>query len=151
IGVAAMDVTVAVMGGFEEYLKDRFIGQNAHARVSQKEAFAPPADFAKTLTSVKGVTAVTPYTYAELLLLRDTYATGIAVKGIDLDTIGDVTEIPSEICLESEIADECGKHRGDALAERRAVLAEIATEHDINESGKKVPGILLGRDLADEM
>ena len=152
LGVAALNVTLAVMSGFEEDLKAKIIGMNAHAVVlSHLVTFAPDAEVEKKLRETKGIVGVTPFTYNELLMQRDTQTTGVIVKGADPKTVGEVTDLINDICLEDELGDECGKHRDERAGERRAIMDKVEGEYEINESGKKVSGILLGRELADTL
>ena len=152
LGVAALNITLAVMSGFEQDLKQKIIGMNAHAVVlSYLGTFEPDPEVEKKIRATPGVIGVTPFTYNELLMQQGSQVTGVILKGADPKTIGEVTDLVATICLEEEEGDECGKHRTERLAERQAIMDEVAALHQINEGAKEVPGILLGRELANQL
>ncbi len=152
LGVAALNVTLAVMTGFEEDLKAKIIGMNAHAVVlSHLSTFEPDPQAEKTIRETPGVLGLTPFTYNELLMQQGPQTTGVIVRGADPSSIEAVTDLVSNICLEEEVGEACGKARGTRIDDRRAVLAEVTREHEINESDKKVPGILIGSQLASQL
>lgn len=152
LGVAALNVTLAVMSGFEEDLKAKIIGMNAHAVVlSHVGTFTPDAEIEKKIRAHEGVIGVTPFTYNELLMQSGSQVTGVIVKGADPKTVGEVTDLVKDICLDDEIGKECGEHRDERFDERQAIMDQVGQQFEINEEGKKVYGILLGRELADSM
>lgn len=152
LGVAALNVTLAVMGGFEEDLKAKIIGMNAHTVVlSHQGTFEPDPEVEKAIRETESVIGVTPFTYNELLMQQGSQVTGVIVKGADPKTVGEVTDLVKDICLEDEVDDECGQHRGERMAERQAIMDAVAVEHSINDGDKKVYGILIGRELANTM
>lgn len=151
LGVAALNVTMAVMSGFEEDLKAKIIGMNAHLVVlSHTGTFEPDPEAEKTVREMPGVIGVTPFTYNELLMQSGNQVTGVIVKGAEPETVGDVTDLIRDICLPDEIADDCGKGRDTRLEERRAIMNKVGGEHVVNE-GRKVPGVLIGRGLANQL
>ncbi len=152
LGVAALNVVIAVMSGFEEDLKGKIIGMNAHAIVATSSGtFAATDELERTIRETDGVVGVTPYTTQELLLQSGSQVSGVIVKGTDPKTVGGVTEIVRNVCLPDEIGEECGEHRDERLDERQKILERIGEEVEINEEGRKVLGVLLGQDLADSL
>lgn len=152
LGVAALNVTLAVMSGFEADLKEKIIGMNAHAVVlSHLSTFEPDPEVEKKVRAMDGVIGVTPFTYNELLMQQGSQVTGVIVKGTDPKTAAEVTDLVQDICLEDELGDECGRHRKERFAERQAILDKVDQEHEINQDGKTVYGILLGRELANAL
>lgn len=151
LGVAALNVTIAVMSGFEEDLKAKIIGMNAHAVVlSNIGTFTPDPKIEDQIRSFPGVTALSPFTYNELLMQSGTKVTGVIVKGADPKTVGSVTDLVRDICLPDEPGKKCGEHRDERMDERQAVMNKVAEEYDIG-GGKKVFGLLLGQELAETM
>ena len=152
LGVAALNVTLAVMSGFEEDLKSKIIGMNAHAVVlSHLSTFEPDPKVEEKIRNTPGVTGVTPFTYNELLMQQGSQVTGVILKGADPETIGHVTDLVTTICLDDEPGDDCGAHRDERLDERQAVMNEVAKLHTVNDGSREVPGILLGRELATQL
>ncbi len=152
LGVAALNVTLAVMSGFEEDLKAKIIGMNAHAVVlSHVGTFTPSQKVEDQIRNYEGVTGVTPFTYNELLMQSGSQVTGVIVKGADPATVGEVTDLVKDVCLADEAGKKCGEARAERLDERQALMNEIDREYEITEEGKKVYGMLLGQELADSM
>jgi lipoprotein-releasing system permease protein len=101
---------------------------------------------------VPGVAASTPFLYAEVMLSAGQNLTGSVLKGIDTRTVGRVTEIPKNL--------EKGRlewlDRPDEIPEAspRTSLrdafegAEKAPAPGAPPAHEKLPGILLGRELA---
>lgn len=152
LGVAALNVTLSVMTGFEDDLKSKIIGMNAHAVVlSHLSTFEPDPEVEKKIRETPGVIGVTPFTYNELLMQEGSQVTGVILKGADPATIGQVTDLVSTICLPNEDGEPCEEKPGERMAERQAIMDEIAKMHVINDGAKTVPGILLGRELANQL
>lgn len=152
LGVAALNVTLAVMTGFEDDLKAKIIGMNAHAVVlSHLSTFAPDPEIEKKIRETKGVIGVTPFTYNELLMQEGSQVTGVILKGADPKTIGQVTDLVNTICLPNEKGEPCEEKAGTRLEERQAIMDKIAVQHEINDGAKSVYGIILGRELANQL
>ena len=98
VGSMALVVVLSVMGGFETDLRDKILGSNAHIRVTRVEGMI--ADWQPVLDRVRavpGVVAATPYATTEVVLsANNNYAT-VIIKGIDPETVGQVTELVSDI------------------------------------------------------
>ncbi len=98
IGVAALVIVMSVYNGVTREARDKILGINPHILVmpSHPGAFEPPAGEAgpgaamgepwiSRISSVPGVTSVSPYLYAETLLSTSYGATGLVVRGISDD------------------------------------------------------------------
>jgi lipoprotein-releasing system permease protein len=149
IGVWALTVVLSVMSGFEADLKRKILGQNAHGMLltyGQNEL----TDWRGTrdrVLAVPGVEGATPILYNEVMLSAGQNLTGAIVKGIDVASVGTVTELPESI-EEGKLAWlEDPAHiplpgRGDrAEGEERAPV----------RAGKVLPGIVVGRELARQL
>lgn len=152
LGVAALNVTLAVMTGFEDDLKSKIIGMNAHAVVlSHLSTFEPDPEIEKKIRATEGVVGVTPFTYNELLMQEGSQVTGVILKGADPATIGEVTDLVGTICLTDAKGEPCEEKAGERMAERQAIMDKVAQMHEINDGAKSVHGILLGRELANQL
>lgn len=152
LGVAALNVTLAVMTGFEDDLKSKIIGMNAHAVVlSHLSTFEPDPEIEKKVRETEGVIGVTPFTYNELLMQEGSQVTGVILKGADPKTIGEVTDLVGSICLVDKDGVPCEEKAGTRLDERQKIMDRIAEMHEINDGAKTVPGILIGRELANQL
>jgi len=98
LGVAAMVVVLSVMSGFENDLKDRIVGTNAHAIVQKRGIdFDEWRLVREKVLSVPGVVAATPFVYNEVMISSEFNIAGIFVRGIDVDTASSVTDIDGTI------------------------------------------------------
>src|SRR5207249_3094022 len=118
-----------------EDLKTKIIGMNAHAVVlSHVGTFPPDSQVEKEIRDTPGVTGITPFTYNELLIQQGSQTEGLILKGADPKTLGEVTDLVGDVCLQDETGgpkdkNECGKHRGERMAERQSLLETIDQEH----------------------
>ena len=112
VGVMALIVVIAVMAGFENHLRTKILGINAHLLVRSYEgAFDNVSKFQNLIehasVETKGglgyllnrlhggtgsprVTAVTPIVYIQALLSSGRAVSGVAIRGIDPSTVGKV-------------------------------------------------------------
>jgi len=95
LGTSSLVVVLSVMGGFEADLKKKILGTTAHVTVTRdNSAFT---DYKKVMGMVRGlpdVTAVTPYLESEVMITSQTNLSGVLLRGIDPDSIGEVTDLP---------------------------------------------------------
>jgi lipoprotein-releasing system permease protein len=99
IGVWALTVVLSVMSGFEADLKHKILGHNAHGMVltyGQNE-FDDWRGTRQKVLGVKGVVGATPFLYNEVMLSAGQNLTGAILKGIDVDTVGTVTDLPRNV------------------------------------------------------
>ena len=84
IGVTALIVVIAVMGGFESDLKSRIMSIEPHLVI--KQADKPMADYARVLhltQKIEGVRAAWPVVELQVMLRSDTRVAGAVIKGVD--------------------------------------------------------------------
>ena len=87
VGVTALIIVLSVMAGFEETLREKILGINAHVVVMGFGAgISDYQRVADEIKSVDGVTGVTPFTYSQAMLSSDGGATGAVLRGLDLKT-----------------------------------------------------------------
>ena len=152
-GVWALTVVLSVMSGFEQDLKSKILGAHAHGVVLKygQNDFTDWRATQDRVVGVPGVAASTPFLYAEVMLSAGQNLTGSVLKGIDTATVGRVTEIPKN--LEKgrlEWLDQPGEipeapARGNL---RDALEGAVKPAPDAPAAQEKLPGILLGRELA---
>ena len=85
IGVMAMIVVLAVMTGFEEDLKEKILGFNAHVLVQTPgPSTADPAAALPKLAQVKGVTFAAPFVLSQVMVKGGgENVSGVVLKGMD--------------------------------------------------------------------
>lgn len=124
VGVMALVIVLAVMGGFQRELKDRILGATAHIHVTSFEgAIDSPAKAIETVRKVPGVAAATPYVFSQVMVSTNAGATGAVLRGIDPETVGDVTRLPRDLRM-GRLSDLARRTKGD------------------------LPGAILGKELA---
>lgn len=97
-GVAAMVVVLSVMSGFEMDIKDKIVGTNAHAILQKRGAdFSDYEIQINKIKTVPGVVAATPFVYNEVMVSSEFNISGVFIKGIDIDTAGQVTDLEKTI------------------------------------------------------
>ncbi|WP_339133468.1 MAG: lipoprotein-releasing ABC transporter permease subunit [Candidatus Electrothrix sp. GW3-4] len=125
VGVMALIVVLSVYTGFTEGLRDQIIGINSHVMVhGPGNGIADPEQLKQEVEAVKGVEAATPNIYGQALITSGQYSSGIAVRGIDPATAGQVLNLEAKMVS--------GR------------LSDLA-----NDSG--LPLIFLGRELAIQL
>jgi lipoprotein-releasing system permease protein len=127
VGVAALIAVLAVMNGFEEELRTRIAGTNAHSIVLSFDdaGIADTSHALSTIRQHRDVVGAAPFIYRKALLSHDNLAEGLVIKGVDLEAEQQVTTVASHI------------------------TPELTGIPDTTESG--VPGIVLGNELADNV
>jgi lipoprotein-releasing system permease protein len=134
IGVMTLNVVMAVMSGFEETLRDRLLGINAHIAIIRSGE--PMRDYEKLLQQVSkenGVVAATPTIYGQVMLTAGSRVSGVVVRGIDPDRVNRVVNVQSFL--------------------REGNLSGLNTQHPIQVEDRTVllPGIILGERLANQL
>ncbi len=128
LGVTALVIILSVMGGFEDDLKNKILGTNAHLVIMQQGA--PIRDYGEIVQKVKevnGVVAATPYIFTQSMITSENNAFGIVLRGIDPDTAGGVINIERTL----------KKGSLESLKEK--------------EGPSSQPGILIGKELAQNL
>ena len=83
IGVMTLDITLSVMTGFEEDLRDRILGFNPHVSIwSYLGPMEGHENVAATARSVAGVVSAEPFVYGQLMLTTPEHFAGVLVRGI---------------------------------------------------------------------
>jgi lipoprotein-releasing system permease protein len=134
IGVMTLNVVMAVMTGFEEVLRDRLLGINAHVALVKPGEYVTGYDqLIDRVNQIPGVVAASPAVYGQVMVTSKNRVSGVVVRGVDPDRVGKVVDIQRYIT----------KGSLEALKVTRSVEVE----------GRKVslPGVILGTRLADQL
>ena len=94
IGVMTLNVVMAVMTGFEETLRDRLLGINAH--IALVKSGDQLRDYEKLVEQVRrenGVVAASPSVYGQVMLTAGPRVAGVVVRGVDPDRVNGVIDI----------------------------------------------------------
>ena len=129
IGVTALILVLSVMNGFEQEVRTRLIGADAHLRIRKyfTEPIAQPDSLIKIIKKNEHVIGVSPAISEERMIKSQSTQRPAVIKAIDIATADQVTEISNKM-----------------------VLGNLDfSEKIIN--GRRLHGIVLGRYLADAL
>jgi lipoprotein-releasing system permease protein len=138
VGVMALIVVLAVMSGFEDLLKSKILGTNAHIVVLQlgSQQLEHHEQVLERVKHTDHVVAVTPFIYSQVMLSSRSNVVGVVVRGIDPEREPLVTD------LAQNIRDGSLKRLHD-----EAIRSPSAEEENLPRS----PGIVIGRELAKNL
>lgn len=134
IAVMTLNVTLAIMKGFEETLRDRLLGLNAHVTVVKPGNFLTEYQkLINVLLQEKGVLAAAPVVEGQVMVTSKDRVSGVGVRGIDPDRINGVIDVQRYI--------------------REGSLEGLKKAHKINVDGRPVslPGVIIGNRLAGQL
>ncbi|MFQ5649637.1 MAG: lipoprotein-releasing ABC transporter permease subunit [bacterium] len=129
IGVAALIIVLSIMNGFESEVRSRIIGFGAHIelRTFHNQGVENHAAILGKIDHVDHISGISPYIEEKALIISKNKS-GLAVKGVDLETLGRVSDIQENV---------------------NYGMFELGT---IKSDGQKsYPGIVLGTYLADRL
>jgi lipoprotein-releasing system permease protein len=118
IGVTALIVVIAVMGGFESDLKSRILGIEPHLFIDKHDT--PMVDYQKVLRISRGNSQVMeawPVAKLQVMLRSESRVTGATIKGVDPLTASKGLEIGN---LQSLIEEAPSSSENDKSAEPAA-------------------------------
>ena len=126
VGVMTLIVVLAVMSGFEKTLKEKILGTQAHLVVlkANQQGMDHYEEILKQVQDVKGVVSAAPFIFNQVMLSSESSVSGVVIKGIDPDRVGEVTELAHNM--------------------RAGRLQDLKGESDS-------PGIILGVELAKHL
>ncbi len=129
IGVAALIIVLSVMNGFESEVRSRIIGFGAHIelRTYHNAGLEAPDDVAEKISGIDKIVGTSPYINEKALIISKNKKGGVAVKGVDPQTLASVSDIEEKIVY--GVFD----------------IGQIDTDR------KSYPGIVLGVYLADNL
>ncbi|MFB3885511.1 MAG: lipoprotein-releasing ABC transporter permease subunit [Thermodesulfobacteriota bacterium] len=99
LGVTALIIVLAVMGGFEKTLKEKILGTQPHIVLLKagQEGMDHYDEVLKKVEGVKGVVSAAPFIYNQVMLSSESNVSGVVLKGIDPDRVGRVTELGHDL------------------------------------------------------
>src|ERR1700761_1535634 len=94
LGTGAMVIVLSVMSGFEQDLKHKILGTNAHIVVTRPDQpFTDYERLREQMAKLPDVVGATPFITNEVMLTSASNESGVVVKGIDTATVGQVTDL----------------------------------------------------------
>ncbi|MRR33855.1 lipoprotein-releasing ABC transporter permease subunit [bacterium] len=132
LGVMALIVVLAVMTGFEEDLKEKILGTNAHVVVLKNSGeIVDYSPVMEKLKRVHGVVAATPFIYSQVMLSTGTNVSGVVLRGIEPETDVQVTNVGKSLVAGS--------------------LADLKTSPGSSSGEPALPGVIIGKELAKNL
>jgi lipoprotein-releasing system permease protein len=128
VGVAALNIVLAVMNGFESEVRSRIVGTTAHINVLafHDEGMTDHEKILPIIEKVDHVEAAAPFVYYKAAIRSKHRSDGILVRGIDPLREARVTKLNENI-----------------------LYGDLRLEPYPGENGKVLPGIVLGATLAE--
>ena len=133
-GVASLVIALSINAGFQKDLQDQLLGSQSHINLVrvQNDGIEDWRALMTRLAKEPHVTGVAPAMYGQVMASRAARASGALVKGVIPEYENRVSELLKSIKLGS------------------AAALEPCTETDDDcKSGKAIPPIVLGKDLAE--
>ncbi|MBI5903228.1 MAG: lipoprotein-releasing ABC transporter permease subunit [Deltaproteobacteria bacterium] len=131
VGVTALIIVLSVMTGFEENLKEKILGINAHVVVTGLgNGMKDYEGVASKVKKVPGVVGATPFTYNQAMISARGGVIGAVIRGLDTKTAGSVTVLP-------------GKIKEGALEG-----IDVPLQGTTAQPPSGLPGIVIGKELA---
>jgi lipoprotein-releasing system permease protein len=142
VGVMTLIVVLAVMSGFEKTLKEKILGTQAHLVVlkANQQGMDHYEEILKQVQDVKGVVSAAPFIFNQVMLSSESSVSGVVIKGIDPDRVGEVTELAhnmkagrlQDLKGESDspgiiLGAELAKHLGVTLNDAIQVVSPLGT------------------------
>jgi lipoprotein-releasing system permease protein len=134
IGVMTLNIVMAVMTGFEETLRDRLLGINAH--IALVKSGDQLRDYEKLVEMVRrepGVVAASPAIYGQVMITAGPRVSGVLVRGVDPDRVNAVIDIQKYV-IEGSLQN---------LKQPQPLR--------IDDRTVSLPGVILGARLANQL
>ena len=134
LGVTALIITLSVMNGMQNDLRNKILGVNAHLVVINQNGSGLDnyASAAKKIEENKKVTGTSPFVYGQAILKSAGAVSGIVVKGV----------LPSQLNRVTNISGYLKSGSLDSL---------VPAKPRKNSKQSPVEGIVIGKELADHL
>ncbi len=93
LGVGALIIVLAVMTGFEEDLRDKILGTNAHIVIVPNDQQDRIPDFDNVMDQIKqvnGIQEIEPFIYSKVMISHEHRSDGIILKGLHITPEGTI-------------------------------------------------------------
>jgi lipoprotein-releasing system permease protein len=131
LGVATLNIVLAVMNGLQYDLREKILGMNAHVIV-MAEGLKPFPDYREVLKKVEeneDVVSASPFVYTEAIVSSGAqYNEGVVVRGVDSGLEPRVTNVADNI-----------------------IGGDFSFEPRTGDEGEEYPGIVIGYMLANRL
>jgi lipoprotein-releasing system permease protein len=98
LGVGALLAVMAITGGFQDAFRNKILGVNAHVLILKYgldfSEYREVVDHAEELPEVVGAA---PFVIHEMMLAKGDRLSGVLVKGVDPERLGNVLDLPAQM------------------------------------------------------
>lgn len=130
VGVAALIIVLAVMSGFDNDLRERISGSNAHITVESNLGIMFYKDIQKKIEAIGGVVATAPHINTQVFIKIDNSVMSLYLRGVEpaeeikvtnvekymlAGRLTDLSEKSDGLIIGKELADSLGLSAGDVL------------------------------------
>ncbi len=138
ISVMTLDITLSVLTGFEQDLRDRILGFTPHVIVtSYGGPVTEPQKLLDPISRAPGVIAAAPYVYAQAMVSHAGAVTAVFVRGVEPARANAVVDVAK--FLRSGGFLEMGK------------LHAVTVRDDAGERKVELPGVVIGEELRKQL
>jgi lipoprotein-releasing system permease protein len=139
IGVAALIIVISVMSGFDQDLKEKIIGSNAHILVESLEGIRDYDALSNKLAALDNVKSASPYLAGQVFLVESNKAFALNLRGIISESEKKVSNIykhiikgspdlkREEVIIGKELSVYLGLGVGDTLKVISPLLNKVFT------------------------
>ncbi|MFQ5606580.1 MAG: ABC transporter permease [Candidatus Zixiibacteriota bacterium] len=136
LGVGAVCLFLSAHNGFEHEIRERILGATSHitifSRTGEDDMMLDAGEVMARARAAPGVIGASPFIYYKTGIQSRSTGDGIVIRGIDLEKELATGTLPDNIVFGS-------------------YSFAAPEEPEESRSGKRIPGILLGIDLADRL
>jgi len=95
VGVAALIITISVLNGFENVIKEKLIGFDAHIRLRlfNGQTFESADSISVKLAEIPAIREIVPYIHATVMIRYKSEADGVVLEGLREDDIHKTLDI----------------------------------------------------------
>jgi lipoprotein-releasing system permease protein len=134
IGVMTLNVVMAVMTGFEETLRDRLLGINAHiALLKSGDQLSEYEELLQRVIKQEGVVAASPAIYGQVMLTSGSRVSGVVVRGVDPERVNAVVDLQRYM--------------------KQGSIGGLKQQNPVQIEDRKImlPGVIMGERLAAQL
>ena len=141
VGTMALVIVLSVMSGFENDLRSKILGSNAHIQVSRdKGDFVEWEDVKKRVEQVPGVVASTPFAVSEVVIAASNNYFNVIIKGIDRASMEKVTKLLESLeCEERGRPRKCTRAEAEAMMDRLEPLVDDSEDRIVPQDDEPAP------------
>lgn len=138
IGVMVLNITLSIMTGFEEDLRDRILGFNPHVVLSSfNGAIAGYPQVVQQAEQLPGVVAVAPLIYSQVMVSSQQNVSGVVVRAVEPHAASEVVDLE--------------RHLKEGSLAGFGSLHQVRVTENGGERVVQLPGLIVGQQLAQQL